>query len=894
MKTPQRELQGNMRKRIGLNLACSAFAIATTAMPAYAQQPQSSAVQAEEAAGPGDIVVTARKRAEDILETPIAVLALTAADLEMRGITSFNDIANNTPGLNISNVSSGRSDRSFQQISLRGFTPSTAQSTLTATFIDGVPVASPTALLSVTDPERIEILKGPQSAYFGRNTFAGAINVVNKLPGNDLGGSVSATVGTRNTFDVIGSIEGALVSDVLSFRVTGRSFSKSGSYVNAANTSQTLGDQKTATGTALIVLKPASDFTIKAFGLYSEDHDGPSAQGQLSAFELRSNAGAVNIPALSGTTAGSIIVPGLSNCNLTGFSAGIVSTEARVTRPFFCGAAPALPAGFSPAQNTQVNSLVTKFLADGTNRYVSPSDGVQGYGLKRKYVHLHLNMDYDISGTGVTLSSLTGYNNERFSELADLDNYDSSTIRNASYITGAFPNGNPAVLPYWDFPFLVERATRDFSQEFRASYDNQGRFRGTIGASYLWTRADGDLVSGNTEFVAGFPRPSTARSAPQQSKTLGAFFGLTYDLTDQFTVSAEGRYQQDEIFAFTGGNLAGLTINAGNTFGLAPGAYGPLTQFYSQKFKKFLPRVIAQYKFTPDLMGYASYSEGVNVSLASFNTAFLNGSQVIKDAAASIQLGVVVQPEKLRNYELGLKGKLLDGKLRFSLAAYFAEWRDQQNQRSVIVPLDAPAGYVAGTPCPVTYTCTVQIVSGIANSGRTIVKGLELDLTAVPTRGLEINLAASINDSNIRSFTDPSISKVSGLIGTDFVGKKLPASSKYSVVLGAQYGTPISGWEDGKWFVRGDMSYKSKQYTDPSNLAWIAARTLVNFRLGVSKGPASLEAYVTNAFNNRNYVAGTPNFVLSPPFFPLASTYSYLSVGLPDLRTFGLTGRFKF
>jgi len=86
------------------------------------------------------------------------------------------------PGINISNVAAGRSDRSFQQLSLRGFGPSTSLSTLAATFIDGVPVASPTAVMGVTDPARVEILKGPPAAYFGRNTFSGAVSVVNIDP----------------------------------------------------------------------------------------------------------------------------------------------------------------------------------------------------------------------------------------------------------------------------------------------------------------------------------------------------------------------------------------------------------------------------------------------------------------------------------------------------------------------------------------------------------------------------------------------------------------------------------------------------------------------------------------------------------------------------------------
>ncbi len=138
-----------------------------------------------------EIVVTARKREENVMKTPVSVAALSSEDIAVRGITSFNDLANATPGLNINNANSGRNDRSFQQISLRGFTPATTTSTLTASFIDGVPVASATALSAVSDPERVEVLKGPQAAYFGRDTFAGAVNVVTRKPSATLGGTAS-------------------------------------------------------------------------------------------------------------------------------------------------------------------------------------------------------------------------------------------------------------------------------------------------------------------------------------------------------------------------------------------------------------------------------------------------------------------------------------------------------------------------------------------------------------------------------------------------------------------------------------------------------------------------------------------------------------------------------
>ena len=176
-----------------LSLPAVAGALAF-AQPAFAQNAQG----ADEADDGTAIVVTARKREEDILDVPLTVTAITAENLDVKGVTSMQNLASSTPGININDSSSGHADRGFQQVVLRGFTPVTTLATTTSLFIDGVAVSSPSAFTAISSPERIEILKGPQSAFFGRNTFAGAINIVNRTPGDEWHGSVSTlSMGTH-------------------------------------------------------------------------------------------------------------------------------------------------------------------------------------------------------------------------------------------------------------------------------------------------------------------------------------------------------------------------------------------------------------------------------------------------------------------------------------------------------------------------------------------------------------------------------------------------------------------------------------------------------------------------------------------------------------------------
>jgi iron complex outermembrane receptor protein len=281
----QAERLGVMRNIASL-AAISAFISLGMPMAAAAQDAPDEAAAA--AGDEGEIVVTARKREESILKTPVTVTALTADQIEKRSIVSIADVAANTPGFNVNNNSSGRADRTIQGVIIRGFTPSTVVATTTSTFIDGVPVSSPSALNSVGAAERIEVLRGPQSAYFGRNTFAGAINVVNKVPSGEWGGSVTAMLGTRENYRTRAELEGPIAGEALTFRATFDRFGKEGSWV--ATDGGTLGDQKSTAGSLLVAARPAPWLRAKVFASYSKDEDGISASTRVSAVDVRDGA----------------------------------------------------------------------------------------------------------------------------------------------------------------------------------------------------------------------------------------------------------------------------------------------------------------------------------------------------------------------------------------------------------------------------------------------------------------------------------------------------------------------------------------------------------------------------------------------------------------------------
>lgn len=804
--------------------AISAFLILGMPVAAAAQDAPNETEAEATPGSEGEIVVTARKREESILKTPVTVTALTADQIEKRSIVSISDVAANTPGFNVNNNSSGRADRTIQGVIIRGFTPSTVVATTTSTFIDGVPVSSPSALNSVGAAERIEVLRGPQSAYFGRNTFAGAINVVNKVPTGEWAGSVTAMLGTRENYRTRAELEGPIAGEALTFRATFDRFGKEGSWV--ATDGGTLGDQKSTAGSLLVAARPAPWLRAKVFASYSKDEDGISASTRVSAVDVRDGSG-------------NIIYRGQSNCTLSGFNAA----GAAVQNPFICGTLPSL--GNQPSTNRIADDYIRNFLANPTGRVLDPSDGVQGYGMVRRYFHLHGTVDIDLSPQ-LTGTILAGYNNEQWSQFSDLDGYDTTALPN--------PLGGAGSRPYFDFPYLGERISKDYSVEARLSYDSTS-FRGVLGASLLDGRNRSSIGGGNgalgtTVFANG--------GGTDRAKTFGIFFGATYDLTPDLSVSAEGRYQIDHSYAY-------------NPQPGAPVEPGLGSLIVDSVYRNFLPRLIVNYDFAPNTMVYASVAKGVNPG--TFSTGLITATPEVVALATAAGVTLRVSPEKVTNYEIGVKGRGLGNALTYSVAGYYAPWRNQIN--SIVVVLGGAGAFFYGS----------------ANTGSVDLYGVEAQASLRASSLVTFELGGAVNLSHINAFENRSLTTLSGI--TDFTGKEQPNSSKYSAVGAIQLGGEVRGWADSSWFGRLDWNYKSGVWSNQANIVRTQDRHVFNARAGITRGIFSVEAFVTNILNDKKYVSVYDNFMFTP-FFEHTTNYTALLVGLPELRTAGVQMRVKF
>ncbi len=166
----------------------------------------------------GDIIVTARKREETLLDVPVAATAIGGDTLQARGINSVREAAVLSPGLNINSDGTGRAF-----VAIRGVGVTLVQSVQPGVglFIDGIYQPNTSYLNNpLLDVARIEVLRGPQGTLYGKNTLGGAINVITRQPGNDFEGRFSASLaGKDNSWMVSGAVSGPIITDKLAIRV---------------------------------------------------------------------------------------------------------------------------------------------------------------------------------------------------------------------------------------------------------------------------------------------------------------------------------------------------------------------------------------------------------------------------------------------------------------------------------------------------------------------------------------------------------------------------------------------------------------------------------------------------------------------------------------------------
>ncbi|MCY4164849.1 MAG: TonB-dependent receptor [Gammaproteobacteria bacterium] len=571
-----------------------------------------------------EIVVTARKREESIQDIPIAVTAFTADDIRELGLTSVDDIALFTPGFSFQS-GQGR-NAALDRPALRGQTTilnGIAGVKAVSTFVDGVYVGGLVSSVDLANIERVEIIKGPQSAQYGRGTYAGAINYVTRRPTEELTGEISLEGAQHESYNVNAWASGPLVSDRAWFRVSAGYSQYGGEHVNTV-TGEEVGDQETMNVAAKLFLTPSENFEATLGIAYQEVDDGHFAV------------------ALQGREH--------NNCCFRGppsDSPDITGMVGPRAREYYRGEA--------------LRDLPVALLTEEL-------DSAGGAGNRLERLSMSLVMHYDLNNDW-RLSSLTGNIDD------EADNFQDGTY--GGYDFGvAFVNGLPPFLRptlgrrfclvfgfCGQFQRMLRYEQTDFSQELRLASPQDRSLRATIGLYYYKGKQhellDSKVHTVQSEslgfgLVGGTVAPNSTFDNDDVTNT-AIFGGLEWDLNDQWAATFEARWATDDIQVRVYDTRDSSQLNTDN----------------SAEFDSFNPRATLSYRPDDNTNLYLKVSKGSKPGT-------FNGEVPLGPDGQPDESFRAVEEEEAWNYEAGYKGRLMDGRMVLNVAAYRTEVTDQQ------------------------------------------------------------------------------------------------------------------------------------------------------------------------------------------------------------------------
>jgi len=767
------------------------FCLSSFTAPVFAQVDQETSYEIEE------IIVTARKRSQSIQDTPLAISAFDSQELKSAAYDNIVDVSKAAPGLFIETVNQlpARVETTprFRGITFDAISPLQRTASI---FIDGVIVSGGIQSIGVQELERVEVIKGPQSALFGRNTFSGAINYITKTPTEESSTDVSIDIASRDEVKIGLSTEGKFAEN-LSGRIFFNYSDKEGHYDNqsvlALPEGQTLGDEESQSIGAVLNFTPSDKVQIKVRGTYYEDNDGPAAVIRTAGFEQH-NFGGFPLPG-GGTTEtafqGTVQTP-------TGSQIGLNTSQATFDRI----------TAIALNDDRPVSFLGLDF------------DDLGGFGLVREGYRIAVDTSFELSDS-LQLDVLAGVNQDEFLFFGDFDG--SPDFGDVPPFAGfSATAGGPSIL---GFNNRFGRETEDTSIEARLSGStSNSRLNWSIGANYvdIETSSIGGFYDGirNVYFDGIFEDPILVTTA----ETFGIFGSLDYKLNDKVTLILEGRYQEDEI--------TDEQVNNGVA-----------------TFDDFLPRALVQYQPNENTLLYASYSVGNLPGGFNPEVADLDAQQLAEFESLVPGAGIAFGEETLTNLEFGWKQSLFDGRLAFNFAAFLMEREDQIFSGFELVSDTAP-----NAPNP------FRTVAFTDNGATTDIMGFELDGTWNATRALSFQASVGYTDAEIDSFpTGANAGDFTSVFGPDanVSGQRAPRFPEWTGSLSGSYELPVSvSGSDGSWYFRGDVFYTGDFFDENTNLAVLPSATDVNIRTGLRFDKLTLELYVTNLFEEDAPIAG--------------------------------------
>jgi outer membrane receptor protein involved in Fe transport len=707
--------------------------------------------------------------------------------IESMNLNSLDDIAKVTAGLTFDPEFSRTSNRPV----IRGQANILGASGVSY-FIDGVYITGSINDYDINDVERIEVVKGPQSALYGRNTYSGAINIITKSPGEQYSGRVGVEFTDDSQTGFNASFKGPITEN-FSLGITGRYHNLSGAWTNTYDGTD-IGEQESKSVSLVADYTPTERLGFRGRIYYSGTNDGqPPLFGQP--------ASANNCFEDNGSLYG-----GLGR--------------------YYCGT----------IQPQAINTDYARQVPDARDS----NDTLQ----------TSLSINFDINDT-TTLTSITGFNRVDSDFVIDGD-YADESFATANFTPNGFPFDFSMGFPFGygyapsivDFTFAGVGRTEDISQEIRVNWENE-RTSFLLGAYYFdqdsdnrdarilpadaQARADAGfgteaarmqgVCAANPSCRYIIPFGNSTIVVPENSATSNttntAVFGMAaFNMTDATRITVEGRWAEEKI----------EQVATVKDVGSPPSAVVPA----KATFTSFNPRITLDHQYGDNKMIYALVAQGNK-------PGGFNGASAIEAGLPSYD------EEEVTSIEIGSKNVFAGGQLIANFAGYFNDiegYQLTQNARTATTTtsaiVNAGDADVTGLEAELLYRPSaaegLTLMFNYAYTNAEFTKGEDENLGLL----LDVEVDGMVNCSLGDQFPDPSDPTAcdTSKYG-DISGKKIPRTAEHQVFFDAELRRPLGGG-DIEYFIGANASYESSKFAQVANYAETGDATLLNARIGVA------------------------------------------------------------
>ena len=778
-----------------------------------------------------EIIVTATRRAESIQDIPIAVTAILPDDLEKQGVVNIQNLTSVAPSFS---TSQAQTSSGTVVLRIRGVGTTSNNigfESAVGVFIDGAYQSRPgIALGEFVDVERVEVLRGPQGTLFGRNTSAGALNVINVRPNlEEFEGFFNATYGNFDHKSLQGAVNIPLAEGKVAARVTGAYRQRDGIIDLLDGAGNEIGDSN-----------DIDQYMLRGQIGFESDS---GIKGRVIADYSESDAvccAAVEVLRASIETGGAFSAVGLGPRG--GMSAPLVAID--------------------PLDNDTAEDAVDNRIGTASFR---PNPSSEQYGITAE-------VEFPVSDFAdlIYIGSYREYEaSENYdSDFSGLDVFDVApsetninTLTQELRLQGdAFDNR---------LSWLVGAYYSDETIESEQNFVLGDDFDALVGALFGGAAGPAPLAlfSGGGDSSQVF----ADNFFNQDSESWSVFTHNTFDLTDALSLTVGLRYSDESktgSFTQPSGNndvcsaiISNVALGApvpgaapapplgtalGNgLFGtgcfaftapadLPTTAFGiPTPQTFDQDFEddELIYTGKIGYDITPDISSYASFTHG-------FKSGGFN-----LDATAAIPVNGVSDPsfesEEVDAYEIGIKSKLWDGRVTFNVAAFYEDFSNFQ----------------------VLEFTGAQFQT--FNVGAAESKGVEIEAQAQATDNLSLTGGLTILDA---SYPDDCAGSDDPLRVQNLCGFDLTNAPNTVGLLGATYTGNFNAFSSGlDFFLNGQLRYEGDRRTStqgrlvPTTQAELGNTMLnpldvqestvkINLRAGIGNEDAGwgLEAWATN------------------------------------------------